>query len=389
MRSRITFKSNQLKMPDNFENRYDDTKKQIDALDKSIDDLSKNQERIDFTERVQEVKNIYDSFVKLDKDISSITDENKKNELKKRLDDLKIKMLDLVSDGSIDNLIDWKTKDEFINKEIMKVNDLFFGRMETLIKSLEIWNEKIDEIIAEPLTGEALVGTLWYLWIPFGEISIEWKKYLWFSLDWELYAFDGSQLKMCEPIFDDKDLKSIYWTWGDVSLPKWMSITSSDKLTKASVDNLLLEQKTVKASYDLWNGFSPYASLKTQWLWATPEIWITWKLFNTKAWDVKLNTQLTASYSPWSITWAESWWWKDKDVFKFKAWEAFKFKNGISLSLYEIFKTSDFSKIRSSNLSAELKASRKPKSNISLSAIANFDYKGNPSFVWLWGSIRL
>jgi hypothetical protein len=93
-------------MPDSLENRYEDTKKQIDTLDKSIDDLGKTQERIDFTERVQEVKKIFDSFVKLDKDISSITDENKKNELKKRLDDLKIKMLDLVSDGSIDNLID-------------------------------------------------------------------------------------------------------------------------------------------------------------------------------------------------------------------------------------------------------------------------------------------
>jgi hypothetical protein len=93
-------------MPDSLENRYEDTKKQIDTLDKSIDDLGKTQERIDFTERVQEVKKIFDSFVKLDKDISSITDENKKNELKKRLADLKIKMLDLVSDGSIDNLID-------------------------------------------------------------------------------------------------------------------------------------------------------------------------------------------------------------------------------------------------------------------------------------------
>jgi hypothetical protein len=93
-------------MPDSLENRYEDTKKQIDTLDKSIDDLGKTQERIDFTERVQEVKKIFDSFVKLDKDISSITDENKKNELKKRLYDLKIKMLDLVSDGGIDNVID-------------------------------------------------------------------------------------------------------------------------------------------------------------------------------------------------------------------------------------------------------------------------------------------
>ena len=381
-------------MPDSLENRYEDTKKQIDTLDKSIDDLGKTQERIDFTERVQEVKKIFDSFVKLDKDISSITDENKKNELKKRLDDLKIKMLDLVSDGSIDNLIDWKTKDEFINKEIMKVNDLFFGRMETLIKSLEIWNEKIDEIIAEPLTGEALVGTLWYLWIPFGEISIEWKKYLWFSLDWELYAFDGSQLRMCEPIFDDKDLKSIYWTWWDTSLPKWMSITSSDKLTKASIDNPLQKKVTEKISYEVlnnkWNKISAFASFDTEWYWATPRAWFTYKWLDAKLFDdIGLNSQLTASYSPWSITWAENWWVKRKDVFKLKVWETFKFKNWISLSLYETFKTSDFSRIRSSNLSTELRASWKPKSNISLSAIANFDYKGNPSFVWLWGSIRL
>lgn len=380
-------------MPDSLENRYEDTKKQIDTLDKSIDDLGKTQERIDFTERVQEVKKIFDSFVKLDKDISSITDENKKNELKKRLDDLKIKMLDLVSDGGIDNVIDWKTKDEFINKEIMKVNDLFFGRMETLIKSLEIWNEKIDEIIAEPLTGEALVGTLWYLWIPFGEISIEWKKYLWFSLDWELYAFDGSQLRMCEPIFDDKDLKSIYWTWWDTSLPKWMSITSSDKLTKASIDNPLQKKVTEKISYEVlndnkWNQISAFASVDTQWLWATTRVWANWKR-NTKMWGVWLNSQLTASGSFWSINWAKSWWWENNHVFKLKAWETFKFKNGISLSLYETFKTSDFSKIKSSNLSTELRASRKPRSNISLSAIANFDYKGNPSFVWLWGSIRL
>jgi len=93
-------------MPDSLENRYEDTKKQIDTLDKSIDDLGKTQERIDFTERVQEVKKIFDSFVKLDADINGIIGENMKVELKKRLDDLRIKMLDLVSDGGIDNVID-------------------------------------------------------------------------------------------------------------------------------------------------------------------------------------------------------------------------------------------------------------------------------------------
>ena len=212
-------------------------------------------------------------------------------------------------------------------------------------------------------------------------------------MDWELYAFDGSQLRMCEPIFDDKDLKSIYWTWWDTSLPKWMSITSSDKLTKASIDNPLQKKVTEKISYEVlndnkWNQISAFASVDTQWLWATTRVWANWKR-NTKMWGVWLNSQLTASGSFWSINWAKSWWWENNHVFKLKAWETFKFKNGISLSLYETFKTSDFSKIKSSNLSTELRASRKPRSNISLSAIANFDYKGNPSFVWLWGSIRL
>lgn len=378
-------------MAESFEdiNKYESTWREIDALDKSINNLdSKKTERIDFTERMKKLEDIYNRIIKLDTNINNIKDFSKRKELQECLNDLKIKMLDLISDGSINNVIDWKTKDEFINKEITKVNDLFYRGMEELLKNLVVWNVRIDKILSEPLTEKSFVETITNLWYPVWQIPIEWKYCPWFTLDWKIYAFDGLQLRMCEPIFDDKYLKAIYW--GD-SLPKWVSITSSEKLTKASVDNPLQKKETVKASYNMWNGFSTSVSIDTEWLSATPWMSASWKWFKTKMGNVLWNTQLTASYSPWSITWAEIWWWKDKDVFKFKAWETFKFKNGISLSFYEIFKTSDFSRIKISNLSTERRASRKPKSksNISLSAIANLDYKGNPSFVWVWGNIRL
>jgi hypothetical protein len=68
-------------------------------LDKNINDLdSKVQEREDFTKYVQELQNIQNKFTKLDNDIQNLTDENIRKALESHLSNLKIMMLDLISD---------------------------------------------------------------------------------------------------------------------------------------------------------------------------------------------------------------------------------------------------------------------------------------------------
>jgi len=387
-------------MPESYENKTSEQIwKNIDNLDRDINDLdNKVQEREDFTKYFQDIQDIQNKFKLLDNDIDSITDEEVKKNLKDRLNSLKIKMLDLISDWSINDFINWETKDIAINKMVGQVNEIFYNEIENLVKSLDFWNWMINEILSDAtsITGAELMEILQILNFPYWSLSIEWQPYLCFEYPqtWETYALVDWKLRICEKILEENGWWSSWEIQDSKKKNSKRSISSSKKQTKASVDNLLQEKVTEKLSYEVlnnkWNKISAFASFDTEWYWATPRAWFTYKWLDAKLFDdIGLNSQLTASYSPWSITWAENWWVKRKDVFKLKVWETFKFKNWISLSLYETFKTSDFSKIKSSNLSTELRASRKPKSNISLSAIANFDYKGNPSFVWLWGSIRL
>lgn len=369
--------------------------KKIDDLDKNINDLdSKVQEREDFTKYVQELQNIQNKFTKLDNDIQNLTDENTRKTLESRLRNLKIMMLDLISDWNIDNFVNWETKDIAINNMVWQVDEIFYGEMESLIKSLNFWDWKLNDILSDtkPITKFEFIDMVNFLWLPYWEISMDWQQYLWFVIPqtWEIYALVDWKLRMCEWVLGRQEWWDVSKSSSSQQKKQWnFEISTSEKLTKASIDNPLQKKETVKGSYNVWNWISWFASLETQWVWATPRIWASWKWLKSNVWNVWLNTQLTASYSPWSITWAENWWWKSKDIFKLKAWETFKFKNGISLSLYETFKTSEFSKIRSNNLSTELRASWKPKSNMSFSAIANFDYRGNPTFMWVWGKINI
>ena len=105
--------------------------------------------------------------------------------------------------------------------------------------------------------------------------------------------------------------------------------------------------------------------------------------------DLWLNTQLTASYSPWSISSDVSWGWKDKDVFKWKFTQNLKFKKWVSLSISEIFKTSDFSKIWLNNFTTEVRASYKPtfNKNMDFSGIVNLNNKW-VSFIWGWFKLK-
>jgi hypothetical protein len=75
------------------------TKQKIDGLDRNINDLdSKIQDREDFSKYVKDLEYIYNDFRTLDDDIDNIVDVEKKKELKDSLDNLKIIMLDLISD---------------------------------------------------------------------------------------------------------------------------------------------------------------------------------------------------------------------------------------------------------------------------------------------------
>ena len=382
-------------MPENYENdkRYENTKQKIDGLDRNINDLdSKIQDREDFSKYVKDLESIYNDFRTLDDDIDNIVDVEKKKELKDSLDNLKIIMLDLISDWNIDSLINGETKDKVINDMVWKVDDIFWNEMTNLVNGLELWDWKINEVLSDtwPLTESRLKEIVQFWWVPYWTLSVEWQDYFWFVLpwSWEIYALVNWNLKICEWVLDDISWNSV---WNDKKKKgnSWFSVTHSQKLVKAGIDTTWVKD-TWKVSKNLGNWFSTIVSLDSQWpSSATPWLWVNYTWLNTKIWDLWLNTQLTASYSPWSISWAVEWWRKDKDVFKFKVWETFKFKNGFNFSIYEIFKTSDFSKLRSSNFSTELKASRKLSSNIKFSGIANFDYKWKPSFLWVGANIRI
>ncbi len=369
--------------------------KKFDDLDKNINDLdSKVQEREDFTKYVQELQNIQNKFTKLDNDIQNLTDENIRKALESHLSNLKIMMLDLISDWNIDNFVNWETKDIAINKMVWQVDEIFYGEMENLIKSLNFWDWKLSDALSDSdhITESGLIDIVQFLWLPYWEISVDWQQYLWFVLPqtWEIYALVDWKLRMCEWVLGRQEWWDVSKSSSSQQKKQWkFEISTSEKLTKASIDNPLQKKETVKGSYNVWNWISWFASIETQWVWATPRIWASWKWLKSNVWNVWLNTQLTASYSPWVFTWAENGWRKDKEVYKWKIQQNFKLKNGINFSISEIFKTSDFSKIKSSNFTTELRASWKPKSNMSFSAIANFDHTGNPTFMWIWGKINI
>ena len=368
--------------------------KNFDDLDKNINDLdNKVQEREDFTKYFQDLQDIQNKFTKLDNDIQSITDENTRRELENRLNNLKIMMSDLISDWNIDNFVKWETKDMAINKMVWQVDEIFYGEMENLIKGLNFWDWKLNDILSDtrPITKFEFIDMVNFLWLPCWEISVNWQQYLWFVLPqtWEIYALVDWKLRMCEWVLGRQEWWDVSKSSSSQQKKQWnFEISTSKKLTKASIDNPLQKNETIKGSYNLWNWISWFASLETQWVWATPQIWAGWRWLKSNVWNVWLNTQLTASYSPWEFTWAENGWRKDKEVYKLKIQQNFKLKNGINFSISEINKTSNFSKIRSSNFSTELRASWEPKSNIRVSAIANFN-EWNPTFVWIWGEIKI
>lgn len=373
-------------------NRDNDLERKVNNLDNDIKNLDdKVQSREDFSNYNKELQRIADNFKTLDSEINSIKNKDRKENLLNRLNNLKIAMIDLFSDWNINNVINWKTKDVALNSMVWSVDEIFWKEMENLLNNIKWWAWSIVEMLSDksPMTEARLTEITNFWWIPHWKLSVEWQEYFWFQIpwSWEIYALVDWKLKMCEWVLDD-----ISWTnktWNKVKKHNWPSLSHSEKLIKGSKDNITWRwvKDTRKLSQNLWNWVSAFAYVDSDWTTATPGIWGSYKWFDAHIGKTKMNTQITAYYSPWIISWAYDWWRKDKEVYKWKLQQNFKFKK-FSFSIAEIFKTSDFSKIRSSNLSTELRASYKPYSNLSLSAISNLDYKLWNTFTWIWATYK-
>lgn len=379
-------------MPEEYEDSkvYEQIWQNIDNVERDINDFkNKDQERKDFTWYFNDLQKIYSKIKALEADISWIIDESVRKILEERLNKLKTITKWIIP--SIDNFVNWKTNDPNTNAMVWHVYESFSNEVGDLVQSLNLWRWIVGEILLDSskITESNVIEVAKFLGMPYWEISIEWQKYLWCILpSWKTYAIVNWKLVMCEIVLDEKK----WWraqepqnSKQDEHLNKRISISSSEKLTQASKDNptQLQKKETAKFSYDLWKWFSWNVLLDTQWSWVTPRVRASWKWLKTEWW----SSQISASYSPWSITWAESWWWKNKAWYKLIMQQNFKLTKNLNFSISGIYKTSDISKFKTSNFCWEMKCSYKIKSNISISTIANIDYSWKPTFVW--GSINI
>lgn len=378
-------------MPENYENdkRYENTKQKIDGLDRNINDLdSKIQDREDFSKYVKDLEYIYNDFRTLDDDIDNIFDVEKKKELKDSLDNLKIIMLDLISDWNIDSLISGETKDKVINDMVWKVDDIFWNEMTNLVNGLELWDWKINEVLSDtwPLTESRLKDIVQFWWVPYWTLSVEWQDYFWFVLpwSWEIYALVNWNLKICEWVLDDISWNSV---WNDKKKKgnSWFSVNYSEK-PKASKDDI--KKSTWTLSQDIfWDKLKASFLVESTWLWlATPIFWLGWKWLKWKIWKIWFNTSINWYWSLGSISWAENWGWKDKPRVKWKITEninIWNLKLGVSETAKYNFKNSKLDWITG------LKLNRKANRNLNVYASADIKKWSGLDYIAAWLNLTL
>lgn len=294
----------------NIENDTNNLEKDIKDLDNKVEDVP------DFNKYYKELEDIHNKFNKLENDINSIKDLNKKEEFKKRLDDLKIMMLDLISDWNIDDFINWKTKDTAIDKKVQNVNQFFHNNMTILIEnSRQInWEFKI-------ITKDNLVSVLQTLNIPYQIVNYKWLNTPIFTDSiWNIYIWDEKwEIRICLPE------EILWWSAWWNSNNKNIAIKDSKKFKP---NKLSWIEKTVEVSRKLPWWFNTSFSIKYDDYKRAP-----WLSTSYKSW----NFWMGAYVSPWFIT-------KGDNKYKWNLWHKTKIplnsnkievKNTVSLTATE------------------------------------------------------